>query len=68
VENGSVDSGSGGGRYSDRSGSIDANELGRVLSQGRVAFSPQTLRLMLHLSAGNKSDMTRIGPVGFAKL
>jgi calcium-binding protein CML len=68
VENGSVASGSGGGRYSDRSGSIDVNELGRVLSQGRVAFSPRTLRLMLHLFADNKSDTTRIGPVGFAKL
>ncbi|KAG0567382.1 hypothetical protein KC19_7G131200 [Ceratodon purpureus] len=52
----------------DRSGTIDANELGRVLSQGRVAFSPRTLRLMLHLFADNKSDTTRIGPVGFAKL
>ena len=52
----------------DRSGSIDANELGRVLSQGRVAFSPRTLRLMLHLYSDIKSDPSRIGPSGFAKL
>lgn len=53
---------------SDRSGTIDAIELGRVLPAGRVAFSPRTLRLMLHLFADNKADPTRIGPVGFAKL
>lgn len=52
----------------DRSGSIGVNELGRVLSQGRVAFSPRTLRLMLHLFADNKNDTSKIGPVGFAKL
>lgn len=52
----------------DRSGSIDAYELGRVLSQGRAAFSPRTLRLILHLFADNRNDTSRIGPVGFAKL
>ncbi|XP_024385246.1 probable calcium-binding protein CML48 [Physcomitrium patens] len=52
----------------DRSGTIDAHELGRVLSTGRVAFSPRTLRLMLHLFGDLKNDSTRIGPVGFAKL
>lgn len=52
----------------DRSGSIDANELGRVLSTGPVAFSPRTLQLMLHLFSDNKADPSRIGPVGFAKL
>lgn len=52
----------------DRSGTIDAYELGRVLSQGRPPFSPRTLRLMLHLFADNRNDTTRIGPTGFAKL
>lgn len=52
----------------DRSGTIDAHELGRVLSQGRPPFSPRTTRLMLHLFADNRNDTTRIGPVGFAKL
>lgn len=52
----------------DRSGTIDANELGRLLSEGRVAFSPRTIRLMLHLFADNPADTTRIGPIGFVKL
>ncbi|KAG0615580.1 hypothetical protein M758_5G053000 [Ceratodon purpureus] len=52
----------------DRSGTIDANELGRLLSEGRVAFSPRTVRLMLHLFADNPSDPTRIGPTGFVNL
>lgn len=53
---------------SDRSGTIDATELGRLLSEGRVAFSPRTVRLMLHLFADNPSDPTRIGPTGFVNL
>ena len=52
----------------DRSGTIDANELGRLLSEGRVAFSPRTVRLMLHLFADNPADPTRIGPNGFVSL
>lgn len=52
----------------DRSGTIDANELGRLLSEGRVAFSPRTVRLMLHLFADNPADPTRIGPTGFVNL
>jgi calcium-binding protein CML len=51
----------------DRSGTIDAAELGRLLSEGRVAFSPRTVRLMLHLFA-DTADTTRIGPSGFVKL
>lgn len=52
----------------DRSGTIDANELGRLLSEGRVRFSPRTLRLMLHLFADNPADPSRIGPQGFVNL
>lgn len=51
----------------DRSGSIDADELGRLLSSGRVAFSPRTIRLMLHLFA-DTADTTRIGRQGFVSL
>lgn len=52
----------------DRSGTIDANELGRLLSEDRVAFSPRTVRLMLHLFTDNPADTTRIGPNGFVRL
>ena len=51
----------------DGNGTIDANELGRLLLQYVNRFSPRTLRLMLHLYADGR-DTTRIGPAGFAKL
>jgi Ca2+-binding EF-hand superfamily protein len=47
---------------SDRSGYIDAAELGRVLStDGYTPFSPRTVRLILHLFAENQTDPTRVG-------
>lgn len=53
----------------DRSGSIDEHELGRLLSgSARVAFSPRTLRLMLHLFADTPGCTTRIGRHGFISL
>jgi len=53
---------------SDRSGYIDAAELGRVLStDGYTPFSPRTVRLILHLFAENQTDPTRVGPAGFVK-
>lgn len=52
----------------DRNGTIDANELQRLLSQGREAFTPRTVRLMVHLFAENQSDPTRIGRTGFVNL
>ncbi|CAM6049532.1 unnamed protein product [Sphagnum compactum] len=53
---------------SDRSGYIDAAELGRVLStDGYTPFSPRTVRLILHLFAENQTAPTRVGPAGFVK-
>jgi hypothetical protein len=45
----------------DRSGTIEAKELGKILSADYGDFSPRTVRLMLHLYADNKTDTTRIG-------
>ncbi|CAK9238569.1 unnamed protein product [Sphagnum troendelagicum] len=52
----------------DRSGTIEAKELGKILSADYGDFSPRTVRLMLHLYADNKTDTTRIGPAGFVPL
>jgi hypothetical protein len=45
----------------DRSGTIDAMELGRVLSTEYGSFSPRTVRRMLHLYADDKNNTTCIG-------
>ncbi|KAH8960122.1 hypothetical protein BDL97_06G114900 [Sphagnum fallax] len=52
----------------DRSGTIDAMELGRVLSTEYGSFSPRTVRRMLHLYADDKNNTTCIGPAGFVPL
>lgn len=52
----------------DRNGTVDANELQRLLSVGREPFTPRTVRLMVHLFAENQSDPTRIGRTGFVNL
>lgn len=52
----------------DRSGTIDANELVRLLTAGPESFTPRTCRLMIHLFAENQADPTRIGREGFVKL
>jgi hypothetical protein len=45
----------------DRSGTIDATELGRVLSTEYGSFSPRTVRRMLQLYADDKNNTTCIG-------